>query len=103
MHIRFFTPFKDTIAQLSDITSDSDYNPFIGSHRDGLSYVPYDGYVAELHKGERVLTAEENARYSSTSGGNGTTINFYSNERIDEYTAAKELRRTMKDMELGLV
>lgn len=97
------TAFKDTIAQLSDITSDSDYNPFIGSHRDGLSYVPYDGYVAELHKGERVLTAEENARYSSTSGGNGTTINFYSNERIDEYTAAKELRRTMKDMELGLV
>lgn len=73
-----------------------------GSHANGLEYVPYDGYIAELHKGERVLTAQENARYSSTSG-NGTTINFYSNERIDEYTAAKELRRTMKDMELGLV
>lgn len=74
-----------------------------GSHKDGLAYVPFDGYIAQLHKGERVLTAEENARYSSTSGGNGTTINFYSNERIDEYTAAKELRRTIKDMELGLV
>lgn len=30
-----------------------------GSHANGLDYVPYDGYIAELHKGERVLTAEE--------------------------------------------
>lgn len=72
-----------------------------GSHAGGLAYVPFNGYIAELHRGERVLTAEENQRYSS--GGDGTTINFYSNEKIDEYTAAKELRRTIKDMELGLV
>ena len=31
-----------------------------GSHADGLDYVPYDGYVAELHEGERVLTKQEN-------------------------------------------
>lgn len=31
-----------------------------GSHADGLAYVPFDGYVAELHKGERILTAAEN-------------------------------------------
>lgn len=73
-----------------------------GSHENGLSYVPYNGYVAELHKGERVLTAEENKRYSNGTS-NGTVINFYSNEKIDEYTAAKELRRTVKDIELGLV
>jgi hypothetical protein len=34
-----------------------------GSHSDGLGYVPFDGYVAELHEGERVLTADENQRY----------------------------------------
>lgn len=39
-----------------------------GSHAGGLSYVPYDGYVARLHKGERVLTSGENERYSSGSG-----------------------------------
>jgi len=32
-----------------------------GSHANGLSYVPYDGYVAQLHKGEAVLTANEAA------------------------------------------
>lgn len=31
-----------------------------GSHASGLNYVPYDGYVAQLHRGERVLTAREN-------------------------------------------
>ncbi|MGP9798147.1 phage tail tape measure protein [Halomonas sp. 86] len=30
-----------------------------GSHRTGLEYVPFDGYVAELHRGEKVLTAED--------------------------------------------
>lgn len=34
-----------------------------GSHADGLGYVPFDGYVAELHKGEAVLTATENRAY----------------------------------------
>lgn len=39
-----------------------------GSHADGLDYVPFDGYIARLHRGERVLTAEENRR------GTGDTI-----------------------------
>lgn len=28
-----------------------------GSHANGLSYVPYDGYIAELHRGEMVVPA----------------------------------------------
>ena len=38
-----------------------------GSHAAGLTYVPYDGYIAELHQGERVLTAEEAKAYIARS------------------------------------
>ncbi|MDH6674467.1 phage-related minor tail protein [Paenibacillus sp. LBL] len=42
--------------------------PVDGSHANGLANVPFDGYVAELHEGERVLTAEENKAYSAGTG-----------------------------------
>ena len=32
---------------------------FNGSHATGLERVPYDGYVAELHEGESILTARQ--------------------------------------------
>ena len=35
-----------------------------GSHAGGLAYVPFDGYRAELHKGERVLTQDEARVYT---------------------------------------
>lgn len=34
-------------------------NSINGSHANGLAYVPFDGYRAELHRGERVLTAQQ--------------------------------------------
>ena len=53
-----------------------------GSHAGGLPYVPFDGYIAELHKGERVLTASEAKAYKDgekSSGGGVTVIqNIYS-------------------------
>ena len=46
-----------------------------GSHAGGLSYVPFDGYIAELHKGERVLTANEARDYRrGNSGGGGFAV-----------------------------
>ena len=37
------------------------YEKVDGSNANGLSYVPFDGYISELHRGEAVLTAQENA------------------------------------------
>lgn len=42
-----------------------------GSHASGLDYVPFDGYIAELHKGERVLTAKEAKKYPVSTNFNG--------------------------------
>ena len=44
-----------------------------GSHAGGLAYVPFDGYIAELHKGERVLTASEAMEYNSGASENNTS------------------------------
>lgn len=38
-----------------------------GSHAGGLDYVPKDGYIAKLHKGEKVLTASEASNYNKDS------------------------------------
>jgi len=41
-------------------TTDSVFG--VPSHASGLEFVPYDNYLAKLHKGERILTAEENRK-----------------------------------------
>ena len=47
-----------------------------GSYATGLDYVPFDGFIAELHEGERILTAEEAKKYNS--GGITVIQNIYS-------------------------
>ena len=43
-----------------------------------MDRVPYDGFVAALHKNEAVLTAAEAAEWrAGRSGGNTNTMNVY--------------------------
>ncbi len=44
----------------------------IPTHADGLPYVPHDNYIANLHKGERVLTSRENQEWGMFLGGQRT-------------------------------
>lgn len=46
-----------------------------GKHAAGLRRVPYDGYAAILHEGERVLTARE-ARTQDNAAGGAVSINI---------------------------
>ena len=63
-----------------------------GSHATGLAYVPWDGYRAELHKGEMVLTAEQAENYrQGNNGTSGNTYNFYSPEPIDPFEAKRQM------------
>ena len=40
-----------------------------GSNEKGLDYVPFDGYLSELHEGEGILTAEENRIWQRFKSG----------------------------------
>lgn len=67
-----------------------------GSHKNGLQRVPYDGYIAELHEGERVLTKEEAER--DIQGGD--TFIFNSPKPIDEKEAARQMKRAKRELAL---
>ena len=62
-----------------------------GSHADGLDYVPFDGYIARLHRGERVLTAEEARR------GTGNTFIFQ--VKMDEIGEVQKLIKVAREAE----
>ena len=46
------------------------------SHANGLPFVPFDGYIAALHKGERVVPANQNRNYTANSNLYVETMNM---------------------------
>lgn len=62
---------EDAAAQLEDQLGPihAEIIPTFGtmSHANGLPFVPFDGYIAALHKGERVVPANQNKSYHNTS------------------------------------
>lgn len=75
-----------------------------GSSAAGLRRVPYDGYVAELHEGERVLTRVE----ADKEGGGNVTIakladQIVVREEADIDKIARALVRNMQNMRESFV
>lgn len=87
---------KSTAKASKAISSKSSGKSSKKSHRQGLTYVPYDGYEAMLHEGEQVLTREE-ARSRRT----GDTFIFNSPKAIDEKEAARQMKKAKQQMALG--
>ncbi|KJR48398.1 Phage tail length tape-measure protein [Desulfosporosinus sp. I2] len=50
-----------------------------GNHANGLDYVPFDGYIAKLHKGERVQTASQNPY---NGGGSSSSVVVHMNGTV---------------------
>lgn len=66
-----------------------------GSYATGLRYVPYDGFVARVHKGEAILTADENPNNpNATSARGGDTYIFQVN--MDQIKEVQELSELVK-------
>ena len=61
--VEWFTNIWDSLfGNLSvgvEVSGSSNGGGVDGSHASGLDYVPFDGYIAELHRGEMVVPAEE--------------------------------------------
>lgn len=55
----------------------------VGSHANGLPYVPYDGYLSVLHRGERVMTASENRHYTYNSNNYFGNVNLNNGQDIE--------------------
>ena len=87
---------KSTAKASKAISSKASSKSSKKSHRQGLTYVPYDGYEAMLHEGEQVLTREE-----ARSRGTGDTFIFNSPKAIDEKEAARQMKKAKQQMALG--
>lgn len=66
----------DKIREINSTPVNVNLGGIDGSHAGGLYSVPYDGYIAELHKGERVLTAMEARAYRAQENITNTAVNL---------------------------
>ena len=71
-----------------------------GRHAAGLAYVPFDGYQAELHKGEKVLSAEE-AKKETANNNQTFNFTFNSPKQLSTAEAKREAVRAYRDMVTG--
>lgn len=91
--------FKDIVSGANEAKSAA--KSVDGKHANGLDYVPYNGYVAELHEGERVLTKQQNREYNEGgTGKGGDTFNFY-NTKPTPYEYARQMKKAKRDLALG--
>lgn len=74
--VSWFNGLWDSLFGNRSVNVDVNSGGTTGGRAGGLDYVPYNNYVANLHRGEMVLTADEADAYRrGNSGGGSFTVN----------------------------
>lgn len=68
-------------------------------HANGLPFVPFDGYIAALHKGERVVPANQNSTYTANS--NLYVESMYMNSGTDAQALAAAMAAENRRIRAG--
>lgn len=68
---------KTSVSVKNTAVTQSNGSRYLGSFATGLHFVPADGW-ANIHYGERIMTARENAEYSKAKAGSGKVKEFIS-------------------------
>lgn len=99
--LAFWRNSKDEMDEDDD---DPDPRPR-GSHAGGLAYVPYDRYPAELHRGEKVLNADQAREYDDRMSGSskpaGDTYIFNSPKPLTPAESRRQMKKARREMLLG--
>ena len=76
--VSWFNGLWDNLFGNRSVNVDVNSSGTAGSHAGGLDYVPYNNYVANLHRGEMVLTADEATQYrkGNANAAGGMTFNI---------------------------
>jgi hypothetical protein len=70
-----------------------------GSHRTGLDRVPFDGYIAELHRGEMVLTQPEADRYRDGDKTSTVTNNSTFNINVGSVRNDSDINKISRELQ----
>lgn len=74
--VSWFNGLWDSLFGNRSVNVDVNSSGTTGGRAGGLDFVPYNNYVANLHRGEMVLTADEADAYRrGNSGGGSFTVN----------------------------
>lgn len=76
--VSWFNGLWDNLFGNRSVNVDVNSSGADGSHAGGLDYVPYNNYVANLHRGEMVLTSAEATEYrkGNENAAGGMTFNI---------------------------
>ena len=66
------------------------------SNANGISFVPYDGYLSVLHKGERVMPAVQNKNYTYNNHTYFGSVNLHNGLEVDALTESIERNNRRK-------